>query len=151
MTASRCPSCGAAVRPDAPWCLLCHRDLRPAARPVAVAATADTAEPALTGTAEPGPALVDTAQPGSAQRRPAPAWPCVLCGADNGIDATVCTACGAAFLAALRQDSAPALRLPVVGDVFGLSKSARAVLAVGVGLLVALLLIVLVAVLGKVV
>ena len=36
-TASRCPHCRASVRPGAPWCTLCHADLRPEPSPVAEA------------------------------------------------------------------------------------------------------------------
>src|SRR3954452_7192337 len=33
MSADRCPSCAAAVRPDASWCSQCYADLRPAPAP----------------------------------------------------------------------------------------------------------------------
>lgn len=122
MSASQCPACRAAVPTGAPWCLLCHLDLRPAPEPVSV-----PAQPAPAGC---GP------RHGTA----APGWPCVVCGADNDLEAPVCTGCGAGFLAGLGQSAEASLRLPGLGEVSRLSRSVRLALAAGVGLVAALLL-----------
>ncbi len=66
-------------------------------------------------------------------------WPCLTCEQPNPHDTTVCTNCGAPFLAAAA--SPMAVRLPVVGDLFALSKAQQiAVFAVAGVLLMALLL-----------
>jgi hypothetical protein len=51
-----------------------------------------------------------------------------------------CAACGTGFLAGLRQGSAPALALPVVGDLALLSRAQRLGLAGGVVLLAMVLI-----------
>ncbi len=70
----------------------------------------------------------------------APGWPCLVCGVENALEATFCTTCGAAFLEGLGKGSAPALRLPVVGDIVSLPRSARAALAIASVLVATLLL-----------
>lgn len=115
-SALRCPHCRAAARPGAPWCTLCHADLRPPP-PTAL-------EP------EPGPVL---ALPPTAA---GPTWPCATCGAANPLAARSCGACGAGFLAGLREAEGPLLELPGVGDLTRLSRGARMGLAFGVVLAV---------------
>jgi hypothetical protein len=140
MSASRCPACGAALRPDAPWCLLCHRDLRPAPEPAPEPASVLELDPEP----EPEPLPEPAAEPGP------PGWPCMVCGIDNAMHATACAACGAEFLAGLREETDRPLRLPLIGDISRLGRSARLGLAVCVGLLIALLLSGLLALAGKV-
>lgn len=154
-TATRCPHCRAAARPDAPWCTLCHADLRPPPPapepPVAPSApvltippTAAYGAPALdpltapvAALATPSPALPSPAPPAlpsPAAAPPAadPTWPCASCGAANALTADACAACGAGFLAGLRASEAPLLELPGVGDITRLSRGQRMALAFGV-------------------
>ncbi|TAL20802.1 MAG: hypothetical protein EPN99_08795 [Frankiales bacterium] len=121
-TASRCPHCRASIRPGAPWCTLCHADLRPAPEP----------EPAPAPVVRPvDPLTAPAALLGlPAQAGAEPTWPCTTCGAANPIAATACTACGAGFLAGLR-DEAPLLEIPGVGDLTKMSRAQRLGIAFG--------------------
>lgn len=133
-TATRCPHCRASVRPGAPWCTLCHADLRPPPppppapepqpAPVVVPAAPRAAVDPLTAPAAslglPGPVSAD------------PTWPCSTCGAVNPIAANACGACGAGFLAGLRETEGPLLELPGVGDLTRMSRGQRMLLAFGV-------------------
>lgn len=129
-TATRCPHCRAGVRPGAPWCTLCHTDLRPTPEPV------------------PAPRIDPlTAAPkdlGLPSKVADPAWPCTTCGASNAITDDACAACGAGFLAGLRESEGPLLELPGVGDLTRMSRGQRMLIAFGVVLAV----IALVALLG---
>lgn len=125
-TASRCPHCRASVRPGAPWCTLCHADLRPPPpepQPVAAAPRLPAVDP-LTA---PPAALGLPTPPGSE-----PTWPCGSCGAANPIAANACVACGAGFLAGLRETEGPLLELPGVGDLTRMSRGQRLGIAFGV-------------------
>lgn len=62
----------------------------------------------------------------------------------------MCGACGAGFLAGLRDETGTRVRLPWVGGLTRLGRSARAGLAVGVGLAGALAVCGLLVLLGKV-
>ena len=138
-SATRCPHCRAAVRPGAPWCTLCHADLRPpppAPEPVALSIppTASYGAPALDPLTAPAAAL---GLPGRAQPAPAPpagepTWPCSTCGATNMLSADACSACGAGFLSALRETEGPLLELPGVGDLTRMSRAQRMLIAFGV-------------------
>lgn len=137
-TPLRCPSCGASVKADAPWCGLCYADLRsvpaPPASPAAPAAS--SAAPSLS----PAPPTVSPALPaalGAAEGEPT--WPCATCGSANPLDRDACAACGAGFLSGLRASEEPLLVLPVVGDLGALSRAQRLGLAAGVVLAVVLL------------
>lgn len=119
-----CPQCGAALRPDAPWCTLCYADLRPKARepepePVVVAAPDPLTDPL--------PTLAPVAAPSST-----PTWPCTACGATNAVERDTCAGCGLPFLAGLRDAEGPLLELPVVGDLTKMSRAQRFGLAGGV-------------------
>ncbi|MCY7366052.1 MAG: hypothetical protein LH469_12185 [Frankiaceae bacterium] len=137
---TRCPHCRAAARPGAPWCTLCHADLRPPPPP------APEPEPApvlvIPPTASYGaPALDPLTEPAAAPGLPAPAdadptWPCATCGARNPLAVNACGACGAGFLAGLREAEGPLLELPGVGDLTRLSRGQRMGLAFGVVLAV---------------
>ncbi|MCW2681815.1 MAG: hypothetical protein JWM62_3216 [Frankiales bacterium] len=133
-TATRCPHCRASVRPGAPWCTLCHADLRPAPQ-AAVAPPAPRIDP-LTAPAE-ALGLVKTGPRD-------PTWPCTTCGASNAISNDACVACGAGFLAGLRDSEGPLLEIPGVGDLTRMSRGRRMLIAFGVVLAV----IALVALLG---
>jgi ribosomal protein L40E len=129
-TASRCPHCRASVRPGAPWCTLCHADLRPPPEPVAAApaAAAPVVRAALLDPlTAPAAALGLPSPPGSE-----PTWPCSTCGATNPIAADTCASCGAGFLAGLRESEAPLLELPGVGDLTRMSRGQRLGIAFGV-------------------
>lgn len=137
-----CPSCGASVRGEATFCTLCFHDLRPAPVPASVAALQET-DPltaplwqvggaAAPGAPDVGPASADGAGASTT-------WPCTTCGADNNLSADICSACGAGFLAVLRDKDGPALVLPLVGDLGAMSRSGRAGVALGLVLLVCLL------------
>ena len=128
-----CPSCGAALRPDAPWCTLCYADLRPAPPPeplpdpepvpTAVPATASYRAPAADPLTQP---LVDLLpERGTANPSDEVTWPCADCGTRNPLSASVCTGCGAGFLAAVAEQGRPSLVLPVIGDLSRLSRGQR--------------------------
>jgi hypothetical protein len=122
-TATRCPHCRASVRPGAPWCTLCHADLRPAPEPAQ--------EPAPETVAPVTPAVPRQQEPtGDAT------WPCTTCGARNDLAANACSACGAGFLAGLRDSEGPLLELPGVGDLTRMSRGQRMLVAFGVVLAV---------------
>lgn len=74
----------------------------------------------------PAPALGLPARDGNE-----PTWPCTTCGAANPIAANACTACGAGFLAGLRESEAPLLELPGVGDLTKMSRAQRLGIAFG--------------------
>lgn len=124
-TAARCPGCGGAVPPDAPWCTQCWRDLRPAPEPVPEVMVGPVPEAPVV----PAPRTAEDALP---------SWPCSGCGSLSPIGLDACAGCGTAFLAGLREQG-PHLVLPYVGDLARLGRSQRAVAAVGLVLLVALL------------
>ena len=142
---TRCPHCRAAVRPGAPWCTLCHADLRPppphAPEPVVapVAPVVVAPAPVLDPLTAPAAALGLKARAGDE-----PTWPCTTCGASNAITNDACVACGAGFLAGLRESEGPLLELPGVGDLTRMSRGQRMMIAFGVVLAV----IALVALLG---
>ena len=158
---TRCPSCAATLRPGAPWCTLCYTDLRPPA-PVPPPAAPPTGPPPTGPPNAPhttayGPVALDplTApfealtqpqeeQPAPQALPPTASWPCASCGAANALTDSACSACGAGFLAGLRESEGPLLELPVVGDLGALSRGQRLGLAAGVVLVV----IALVALLG---
>ncbi len=121
-TATRCPHCRASVRPGAPWCTLCHADLRPAPAPVVMAPVTV-------------PAPVAAPRP-AAPAEGDPTWPCTTCGASNSLAHDACSACGAGFLAGLRESEGPLLELPGVGDLTRLSRGQRMGVAFGVVLAV---------------
>ena len=130
-TATRCPHCRASVRPGAPWCTLCHADLRPA--PVPAAPVAPPAAPPAAPIAGPPVAPV---VPQSQEPTGDATWPCTTCGARNDLAANACTACGAGFLAGLRDSEGPLLELPGVGDLTRMSRGQRMLVAFGVVLAV---------------
>lgn len=149
-----CPSCGAAVRSEAQWCTLCFTVLRepevakpaaaPEPAPVAPAAPLDpltsplafVTEPhAAPGSAVPHESVARTAEGAQAQ------WPCTICHAESPVEAATCIHCGSAFLAAAAANLA--VRLPLIGDITRLTRTQRALAALGVviALLVPLALI----------
>jgi hypothetical protein len=64
------------------------------------------------------------------------------------VDLDACPACGTGFLGALRSTSI-GLELPVVGNLGRFSDRSRVVLGAAAGLLIALLLVVITALLGR--
>lgn len=147
-----CPQCRAAVRPAAPWCTQCYTDLRPAPVPEAAPAApalmpAAARVPDVTGAdvtgaeragADVGAERVGTAAASTAADRAA-TWPCTTCGQPNALTVNACVACGAGFLARLRESEPPLLVLPGVGDLSRLGRGQALGLAAGVVLVVLLL------------
>jgi len=135
-----CPACGAALRPDAPWCTLCFADLCPAPGPAAARAPAPAADPASAAARAAVAVGTDDARAGTQPVAPVlgdgPSWPCSRCAAANGYERDTCRACGASFLAAVKDDEAPLLVLPGVGDLSRLGRPQRLLLALGVVLAV---------------
>ncbi len=127
MSAQHCPTCRAVVRPGAPWCPLCHLDLRPAVQPVA--GTVGQRAVAVTGGSQ-----------GHGRHALVCGWPCLACNTLNELEAATCVTCGSGFLAELHADPVAPLRLPVVGELSKLSRAARTGIAVGAGLLCAVVL-----------
>jgi hypothetical protein len=146
----RCPKCGATVRFGDPWCTLCYTDLRPPAppepepEPVAdVPVDAPVAEPVADVPVVGSPAYSPPAStvgqdpltaPLEAVASPAagPSWPCSTCGTVNPMARDTCSVCGKHFLAGLKEDEAPLLELPVVGDITRLGRGQRFAIAFGV-------------------
>ena len=149
-----CPSCGAALRPDAPWCTLCYTDVRPKSAPIpdpppVVPVHAAYGIPAgdpltqpLQDLLPPVPSAVPASAvptaaaplPGAVQRT----WPCSVCEAVNPISSDTCSVCLQPFLAAMKVAEKPVLVLPLVGDLGAMSRGGRAGVALG---LVALVLV----------
>lgn len=148
-----CPSCGAALRPGAPWCTLCYADLRPPAlaplppsAPIVAVPTAAYAEAVVDPLTAPLPRLLDPPDGTAVARATVAAepvadgrtWPCGRCGDPNALERDTCATCGEGFLAAVRDAQRPMLVLPVVGDITRLDRRRRLLLAV---LLVLVLLV----------
>jgi hypothetical protein len=161
LVAERCPACGARLAPAAQWCGLCYTDLRPAPvpAPAAPAQPASEAVPARRPAAAPpvDPAIgaeptVSTNIPTAVQPTAAgvtrPTWPCSSCGASVDVELDACSACGAPFLSALRHSSS-GIELPVIGNLGRFSDRSRVVLGAAAGLLIAFILVVLTALLGR--
>lgn len=145
-----CPSCGAALRPGAPWCTLCYTDLRPQPEPEPVAqepsapltvpATAAYGVPVGDPLTQP---LVDFL-PRAAPRAEVPAaqaqaaWPCLSCSAVNPLSEDRCSVCGQPFLAAVKASDKPLLVLPLLGDLGAMGRGKRLGVAAG---LVAIVLV----------
>jgi hypothetical protein len=166
LAAQRCPACGARLAPAAEWCSLCYADLRPAPAPPATAASRPApgreALPApRSATGSPPATATDQATAGAPPASPSasaasplatgiarPTWPCAGCGASVDVDLDACLACGTPFLGALRN-SAVGIDLPVVGNLGRFSDRSRVVLGAAAGLLIAFVLVVLTALLGR--
>jgi hypothetical protein len=145
----RCPKCGAAVRFGDPWCTLCYADLRPPAPEVPEPEPEPTpgpdaiaAPPAYNAPVGAGHDPLTAPLEAVAAPINGPSWPCTACGTVNPMAHDTCSACGRHFLAGVREDHAPSLELPVVGDLTKMSRAQRFVLA-GVVVLVVLVLTVL--------
>ena len=145
-TPSACPACGAALRPDAPWCTLCYADLRPKPpepepdpepppEPEALVPAQPAPDP-LSAPLDAGPNPLNA--PVATTPMAGPTWPCTVCGTANPLDRDACVSCGSGFLAGARNE-APLLDLPVVGDLTRFSRAQRFGLAGGVVLAFVLL------------
>jgi RNA polymerase subunit RPABC4/transcription elongation factor Spt4 len=125
MSADRCPSCAAAVRPDASWCSQCYADLRPAPAPapqqvLEAPALPDPLDP-LTAPLPALPATLVADAPADAPATQVPAqsqpgvvptpteqpvsWPCGRCQALVPFDEDECPKCHARFLASPLADA----------------------------------------------
>jgi predicted amidophosphoribosyltransferase len=146
----RCPDCSASVRPGTQWCSLCFRDLRPAAHePVTqTAAVAQAEQPNTVPAAVPvgGPALPSRAPdaPGTGLVSGSGAgWPCDQCETVVPLDLAACPDCGAPFLSRLHGDTGRhrSAGQPVHSDRLGsVSRPARLVGGIVIGMLLAMLL-----------
>jgi hypothetical protein len=159
LVAERCPACGARLAPAAQWCGLCYTDLRPAPVPAAPAQPATEVVPPQRPAAAPVVHPATGAQPTVSTTIPPavhptaagatrPAWPCSGCGASVDVELDACSACGAPFLSALRHLSS-GIELPVIGNLGRFSDRSRVVLGAAAGLLIAFVLVVLTALLGR--
>ena len=109
------------MRDGAPWCTLC---LTPTAGSQPQPSPQPSAPPAPQPSVPPSAAAVDPLTAplievtGPPPKAPVPGgWPCTACGHPNALELSACAVCGSAFLARLAAEDAPALRLPVVGDM----------------------------------
>jgi DNA-directed RNA polymerase subunit RPC12/RpoP len=130
---TRCPACGAATRPDDPWCTLCYAAPRPLPAddlPAPDLPADDLPAPDLPtdDAIEPDIAVPDIAVPGIA---------CPRCSAAVPLLADNCPACGHGLLDTLRDSTRATLRLPVLGDLMRFSRGARLALAAGGSFLLA--------------
>ena len=138
---SCCPTCGARLRPGAPWCTQCFTagerpadrtpaDERPAGPTPGEGASAvgPGHEPVRASVLTAAPGDVHGAGPAGGVPDASATWPCTLCGGGTPLSEPVCGDCGAPFLAAVRA-SAPLLVLPLVGDPAALSWVGRTALA----------------------
>jgi hypothetical protein len=144
-TTDRCPACGAAVRIGDPWCTLCYADLRPPAPVEPEPVPEPVADPPAysPSTAVRGPDPLTAPLEAVTSPVLGPSWPCSGCGTVNPMARDVCSACGRHFLAGVREDEAPILELPVVGDITQLTRGHRFAIAGGVVLAFILLTVVL--------
>ncbi|MDX6275635.1 MAG: hypothetical protein QOJ92_2845 [Frankiales bacterium] len=151
MSATRCPSCAAAVRVDDPWCTLCYADLRTpepvleVPQPVLETVPASESLTPAYSSASPELVHVDPADPLGAgvpqaaakqmsqgPAKPMPRWACAACGQQNSYDDLTCATCGKALLGDDGPDL-PALVRPgskasKVGVIFGGMVAVMAVL-----------------------
>jgi hypothetical protein len=122
-------------------------------RPEAVSSTASlaaTVDPDAPGTA-PDAVVAAAAQantPATLAPMAKPIWPCSGCGASVDVALDACPACGTGFLGALRTSS-NRIELPVVGDLSRFSDRGRVVIGTAGGLMIALVMVVLTALLGR--
>lgn len=169
LVAERCPACGARLAPAAQWCGLCFADLRPAPSPPESAAAPPapvidalpsprqaTPQAAAVAPTEPGvgeavvtdPTVAAGGGPSAAGTIARPTWPCSGCGASVDVDLDACSICGTGFLGALRGSSG-GIDLPVVGNLGRFSDRSRVVLGAGVGIALALIMVILTALAGR--
>lgn len=140
----RCPGCSAAVRPDAQWCSLCYRDLRPAPAP-APAASYIPGQRASTAV------VASVLSAASATGAAAGGWPCLTCSATVPLDLDACPACGSPFLARLAGDAGrhrSADRKVGTDALRAMPRTARLVAGLVLGILLAVFLPIALALLG---
>lgn len=137
VSTSHCPSCHAAVMPDALWCTLCHLDLRPPE--VAV----------VTSAPERRAMVLDPVAHTRGQDARDVRWPCAQCDTENDLESTTCATCGSAFLGGLQSDNPTSLRLPLVGNVSNLGRGTAVAIAIGVAVVFTALLSVVLALTGS--
>lgn len=157
MTVRRCPSCAAQVAETAQWCGLCYTrlDVEPTA-PVEESAAAFVSLPVPTQSAgrpmasvrpdgtRPVTDAAGIAPAAGTSDKPEPTWPCVACGSQVPVELNACPGCGIGFLAQVSQ-ATPVLRVPGVGDVSKLNPGIRLALGGGIGLLIAMVIAVILA------
>jgi hypothetical protein len=97
----RCPTCGGLVGADAEWCGQCFARLDEPGPPEEVVAAPTAAlvpdEPVLAATPQARPAGSTAGETGIRVEGDLVVWDCPRCGTENPIEASACTACGAAF------------------------------------------------------
>ena len=143
-----CPSCGAALRPGAPWCTLCYTDLRPKPDPVAPSPAPPVTPPLTASYGLPAgdpltqplvdflPAAADPAPRAAVPVVTGSSWPCTVCESVNDLQQSLCSACGQPFLAGIKVGDKPVLVLPLLGDLGAMGRGQRAGVALGVVALV---------------
>lgn len=147
----RCPGCSAALRPDAQWCSLCYRDLRKASEPVSrtSAQPAGLASSAAASPVPPEQRPVVESDGGTPSGAPASAgWPCPDCSTLVSLDSDVCSACGAPFLARLAGSDGRHRAQAGGGTLARLPRTARLIVGTVLGLFLAVLVPVLLALFG---
>jgi tetrahydromethanopterin S-methyltransferase subunit F len=140
----RCPGCSASVRPDAQWCSLCYRDLRSA--PEQIPAQRTTHAPV-------GPRLGTTTARLTSGSTVAgtTGWPCTICSSLVPLDVDACPDCGSSFLARLAGDAGRHRsqdRKAGTDALRTLPRSARLIAGLVLGVLFAVLVPVLLALVG---
>lgn len=145
----RCHACGAALAPAATWCSLCFAATVPGPDAVSLGAGVGAAAANSAGVADSGGALGTADRAGPLGGSSDATWPCLDCGHHNEFAADACAECGAGFLSAATQR--PQLELPVVGDVFALSRPHQFVLFGFVGVILLVVLLGVMAMLGAIV
>lgn len=147
------------MRPDAQWCSLCYLDLRPAPEPVAQVpispVTLAPAVPSALPSEQPAiarPGATDAPAGTDADAAVAPSssagWPCPDCSTVVALEFDVCPACGAAFLARLADHDGRHRAEGGPGMFARLPRTARLVVGTVLGMLLAVLVPVLLALFG---
>jgi hypothetical protein len=127
---------------DAAWCTLCFAQLRVHA--AELEPTAAAPEPVAMPQPVPFAAPVLSVPVATAVVEPVAAtWPCSSCSELVSLEAMACPCCGTAFMGGVNANVS--LKVPVVGELVGMSGAAKfGVMAGGATLFTTLLLLVLV-------
>jgi ribosomal protein L40E len=169
VSGEHCRACGAALAPDAEWCSLCFTSTAPEQPPApepghVIVEPEDAPPPPVVA----GPPVVRAFEQRSVEADTSawvqtalaidtatsvsltadgPTWPCLTCNHPNEFAAKACAECGAPFLASAKE--APRLKLPVLGDVFQLTKNQQIGAFTGLGLLLVAVLLGVMAILAE--
>jgi hypothetical protein len=103
--------------------------------PQAPAAPQTSPAPAAAGQ----PAAPPSAGQEALRTAPEAKWPCLPCGESVPLSLDACPSCGGGFLAG--STTAPAVKLPGVGDITTLSRTQRLMVGLGIAVVVMLVLV----------